>query len=169
MNKENLKETIETCIVNLQRLTKINCWNKISSNFVFIVSDFNEFERPNFFEQRKVRNKVNKSKTILSLDSVIEILDKEYQDLYDVNFYIFKATKKETVIEIQYYRKSNLDADYFEIAKNEKPMFHAKISKPYYVKNNNKFDVNWELGGVRYFWNHFIAQIKFRINIILNI
>ncbi|RXM53139.1 MULTISPECIES: hypothetical protein [unclassified Chryseobacterium] len=165
MNKENLKENIETCIVNLQRLAMINCWNKISPNYVFIVSDFNEFERLNFFEQRKVRNKVNKSKTILSLDSVIEILNKEYQDLYDINFYIFKATKKETVIEIQYYRKSNLDADYFEIVKNEEPMFHSKVSKPYYAKDNNKFDVNWELCGVRYFWNHFIAQIRYRINI----
>lgn len=164
MSKENLKENIEICIVNLKRLAQIHCWNKISPNLAFIISDFNEFERSNFFEQRKVRNKINKSKPILSLDAVIEILNKEYKDLYDINLYIFKASKKETIIEIQYYRKSNFKPVYFEFVKNEKTMFHSKISKPYYVKNNNKFDINWELGGVRYLWNHFLAQISFKIN-----
>ncbi|MBP2617726.1 hypothetical protein [Chryseobacterium jejuense] len=164
MSKENLKEKIETCIVNLQRLTKINCWNKISPNYVFIVSDFNEFDGANFFEQRKARNKVNKSKTPLLLDSVIEILDREYSDLYDVTLYIFKANKKETIIEIQYYRKSNLESDYLKIVKDEKPMFHSKISLPSYFLEGRKFDVNWELGGIRHSWNYFLSQIKYRIN-----
>ncbi|BAP31284.1 uncharacterized protein CHSO_2247 [Chryseobacterium sp. StRB126] len=164
MNKENLKENIKICIVNLQRLAIISYWNKISSNFVFIVSDFNESERSNFFEQRKVRNKVNKSKITLSLDSAIEILDREYQDLYDVNLYIFKADKKETIIEIQYYRKSNLEPDYLKMVKDNEPMYHSKISKPYYTKESNKFDVNWESGGIRYFGNYFLAQIKHRIH-----
>lgn len=164
MNKEYLKEKIESCIGNLQRLAKINCWNEISFNYVFIVSDFNEFEGSNFFEQRKARNKVNKFKTALSLDSVIEILNKESHDFYDVNLYIFKASKKETIIEIQYYRKSNLEPNYFEIVKNEKPMFHSKISLPSYFLEGRKFDVNWELGGIRHSWNHFLSQIKYRIN-----
>ncbi|OCA80359.1 hypothetical protein BBH99_15895 [Chryseobacterium contaminans] len=164
MGKENLKEKIEICIVNIQQLATTNCWNKISSNFVFIVSDFNEFEGENFFERRKSRNKVNKSKIILSLDLAIDILDREYQDLYDVNLYIFKANKKETIIEIQYYRKSNLASDYLKMVKDNEPMYHAKILKPYYVKDSNKFDVNWESGGLRYLWNHFLAQIRYRIN-----
>lgn len=164
VNKENLKENIEISIVNLQRLAMISCWNKISSNFVFIVSDFNEFEGGSFSELRKSRNKVNKSKITLSLDSAIEILEREYQDLYDVNLYIFKADKKETIIEIQYYRKSNFEFDYLMMVKDNEPMYHSKISRPYYVRNNNKFDVNWELCGMRYFWNHFLAQIKFKIN-----
>ncbi|WP_250254325.1 hypothetical protein [Chryseobacterium sp. Marseille-Q3244] len=170
MNKENLKEKIETCIVNLQRLATMNCWNKISPNCVFIVSDFNEFERPDFFTQRKVRNKINKSKTTLALDIAIDILNKEYHDLYDVTLYIFKAGQKETVIEIQYYRKSNFKTNYFAMVKDNPPMFHSKISKPYYVRSDNKFDVNWESGGLRHFFNHFIGQIKYRINtFILNV
>lgn len=164
MERGTLKDNIEICIANLQRLANINCWNKISANFVFIISDFNEFERSIFFEQRKVRNKVNKSKTVLGLDSAIEILTKEYDDLYDIALYIFKASKKETVIEIQYCRKSNFEPDYFAMVKDNLPMFHSKISKPYYIKDEHKFDVNWELGGLRYFCNHFISQIKYRIN-----
>ncbi|AZB26057.1 hypothetical protein EG339_16425 [Chryseobacterium bernardetii] len=164
MNKENIKENIEICLVGLQQLAKANCWNKISPNFVFIISDINEFEGENFFELRRSRNKVNKSKTRLSLNSAIEILDKEYQDLYDVNFYIFKASKKETIIEIQYYRKSNLAADYLKMVKNNKPMYHSKISRPYYARNDSKFDINWESGGVTYFINYFLIQIKYRVN-----
>lgn len=164
MIEEGLKENIEICIVNLQRLAQVCCWNKISPNFAFIVSDFNDFERSNFFDQRKARNKINKSKPILSLDAAIEILNKEYQDLYDVNLYIFKAHKKETIIEIQYYRKSNFEPDYLMLVKNDKPMYHSKISKPYYAGNDNKFDINWELGGVRHLWNHFLGRIKYRIN-----
>lgn len=164
MSKENLREEIETCIVNLQRLATITCWNKISSNVVFIVSDFNEFEGRNFFEQGKSRNRVNKYKTKLSLDSAIEVLDKEYSDLYDVTLYIFKASQKETVIEIQYYRKSNFESDYFAVVKDNPPIFHSKISKTYYANNHSKFDINWELGGVRYFWNHFLAQIKYKMH-----
>ncbi|WP_160138389.1 hypothetical protein [Chryseobacterium sp. c4a] len=163
-NIDSLKDNIEISIVNLQRLAKMSCWNIISPNLVFIVSDFNEFEEINFFEQRKSRNKVNKSKATLSLDSAIEILKNDYQDLYDVTLYIFKAGKKETVIEIQYYRKSNFEPDYFAVVKDNSPMFHSKISKPYYVRDHKKFDVNWELGGLRYFCNHFISQIKYRIN-----
>lgn len=84
--------------------------------------------------------------------------------------YIFKAGKKETVIEIQYYRKSNFEPGYFAMVKDNPPMFHSKISKPYYVKDHNKFDMNWESGGIRHFWKHFISQIKYRINtFILNL
>lgn len=87
MEKERLKNNILTGIVNLQRLVKISCWNIISPNFVFILSDFKEFERANFFEQRKDRNKTNKSKVVLDLDSAIEILKKDYHDLYDATLY----------------------------------------------------------------------------------
>ncbi|WP_347218628.1 hypothetical protein [Chryseobacterium sp.] len=165
VSKENLKEKIEICIVNLQRLAKINCWNKISPNFVFIISDFNEFERSNFFAERKVRNKINKSKTTLALDVAIDILTKEYHDLYDINLSIFKADRIETIIEIEYYRKSNLKYDYFKTVRDNKPMLYSVILYPPYFLKDRKFDVNWELGGVRYFWNYFLHQMKYKINI----
>ncbi|SIT01614.1 hypothetical protein SAMN05421786_10451 [Chryseobacterium ureilyticum] len=170
VSKENLKINIESGIVNLQRLAMISCWNKISSNFVFIVSDFNEFERSNFLEQRKIRNKVNKSKVILGLDSAIELLVKDYYDLYDITVYIFKADKKETIIEIQYYRKSNFEPDYFVMVKDNPPMFHSKISFPPYFLKGSKFDINWELDGIIHSWNYFLGQIKYRLNtFVLNV
>ncbi len=35
---------------------------------------------------------------------IIEKLEVEYSDLYDVVFYVFKAAKSETIIEIEYFR-----------------------------------------------------------------
>lgn len=158
----NLKKNIEDCVINLQKLVNVYCWNNISSNFVFIVSDFNEIERTNFFRQRKTRNKINKSKKLLGLDSAVAILSKVYLDLYDINLYVYKADKKETVIEIQYYRKSNFEYDYFETIKDNLPMFHAKIAKPYYVKDDEKFDVNWELqGSIAPIWKNFCYKFQY--------
>ena len=43
-------------------------------------------------------------------------------------------------------------------------MLHMKIGIPIYVNNKTeKYDVNWELGGIRYKWNNFLGQIRFKI------
>lgn len=47
------------------------------------------------------------------------------------------------MIEILYYRKSNLEPDYFITVQNNPPMFHSKISTPFYVLEGERFDVNW--------------------------
>jgi hypothetical protein len=43
-------------------------------------------------------------------------------------------------------------------------MLHCKVGLPHYRKNDNeKFDVNWELGGIRHEWNIFLGKIRFKI------
>ena len=163
MNRESLKDSINICITNLLGLAKINCWNTISPNLFFILSDFNEFEGENSAEQRMSRNRINNSKTLLTLDSAVEILQKEFNDLYDVTLYIFRANTKETIIEIQYYRKSNFDADYLAVVKDNPPMFHSKIAMPVYVLEGEKFDVNWESGeGIHHVWRNFLYKRKIK-------
>ncbi|KAA2222724.1 hypothetical protein [Chryseobacterium sediminis] len=168
MNKENLKESINICITNLLQLAKINCWNLISSNLFFILSDFNEFEGANSTEKRWSRNRINNSKRLLTLDSAIEILHKEFYDLYDVTLYIFRANTRETIIEIQYYRKSNFEADYFAVVKDNPPMFHSKIAMPVYAWEGGKFDINWESGGgihrvwKNFLWSNFLYRRKIK-------
>jgi hypothetical protein len=103
------------------------------------------------------RNRANNSKNLLTLDSAVEILQKEFNDLYDVTLYIFRANTKETILEIQYYRKSNFDADYFAAIKNDPPRFHSKIAMPGYALEGEKFDVNWESGGgIHHVWRNFL-------------
>ncbi|MDW9379626.1 hypothetical protein GFU89_05400 [Chryseobacterium sp. JV558] len=138
-------------------MAKINCWNTISPNLFFILSDFNEFKELNSTERNMSRNRINNSKTLLNVDSALEILRNEFDDLYDVTLYIFRANTKETIIEIQYYRKSNFNADYFAIVKDNSPMFHSKIAMPVYAWEGEKFDVNWESGGgIHHAWKDFL-------------
>lgn len=49
-------------------------------------------------------------------------------------------------------------------------MLHCKISIPPYVKKDKikKFDINWELGGLRYKWNMFRWKTKYQIENLLN-
>ncbi len=84
--------------------------------------------------------------------------------MYDINLYIYKSKKESTIIEIQYYLKSSLESDFYKTVKNNESMLHSKIKLPNYRKNDTyKFDINWELGGIRHEWNSFIAKIQFKI------
>ncbi|AZA83331.1 hypothetical protein C1637_21620 [Chryseobacterium lactis] len=111
------------------------------------MSDSNELTGENLKERDEFRKRINNSKELLDLDSAAELLSKEYSDLYDVNLYIFRSFKRETIIEIRFYRKSNFDPDYFALVKDTPPMFHSKITMPIYAEEAIKFDVNWESGG----------------------
>ncbi|MDR6922314.1 hypothetical protein [Chryseobacterium sp. 2987] len=163
MTFESIKEDINNSLGSLLTHAKDCSWNTISPNIGFIVSDFNEFKGANSFERSMSRNKVNNSKKLLSLESAVEMLKKEYDDLYDINLYIFRAFRNETIIEIQYYRKSNFEPDYFETVKDSQPMLHAKIALPSYASEGGKFDVNWESGGgFRHAWKSFLYQFKYK-------
>ncbi|ASK28955.1 hypothetical protein CEY12_02015 [Chryseobacterium sp. T16E-39] len=164
MLKETLEINLNSSVVNLFRLAKISCWNKMSQNCLYIVSDCNEFYSLDDKDYETVRRKINNKKNPRNLDSAIYELEKEYDDLYDIVLYVFKAKRNLTVIEIQYYRKSNFDSEYFEVVKNNLPMFHAKISRPIYIGGQDiKFDVNWESQNVRYYfnlWRYRLKQLK---------
>lgn len=161
MNTETIELEIRNIISSLIKLANNYCWNEISPNYSFILSDI--IEREHF--SRKDRNVINDKKSPINLKYAIEFLEKEYSDLYDINFYIFKSKKQQTIIEIQYYRKSSLDKDFFDKVKNSPPMVYAKISMPVYAKNGEKFDVNWESEGVTHKWKTFIYDLKYRMKI----
>lgn len=161
MTRETLHNNIENLTLRLIKLADDYCWNAISSNLTFIVSDFNEFGSDPF-KIRQIRNKVNKSKKPQSLKTAIEVMIQEYDDLYDINLYIFKALKNETIIEIQYYRRSNMDPDYFQVIKDDPTIYHAKIAHPKYRLEGEKFDVNWESRGWIHLWNSVIYEYRYR-------
>jgi len=162
MFRENLEKDIKDSVTNLVRLVEKECWNKLSANFSFILSDFNEFKGENFFELAKSKVEINNKKIPQRLETVIETLRTEYSDLHDIVLYIFKANKSETIIEIEYFRKSNLDDDYLEGIKNNPTMFHSKIAMPPYWKNGKKIDVNWHFGGLRHRMNLFVYNFNNR-------
>lgn len=156
ISKENFEPEIKKAVADLFNLADRYCRNRLSPECFFIVSDFSDFTDSKGFENRKLRNKINSYKTLSNMDSSIEILKQQYADLYGIVLYVFKAERNKTIIEIECYRKSDLDHSYFEKVKNNQPMLHAKIQLPLYCKNGEKFDVNWRLVGWRHRWNMFI-------------
>lgn len=122
-----LKENIQLTISSLEALVEECCWNKISNNYLYILTDISELEYSNFHELRTTIRKINNKKRPKDLDSVLKSLTEIYSDLYDINCYIFRAEKDFTIVEIQYYKKSNLDRDFAKKVRDNPPMYHARV------------------------------------------
>lgn len=153
-----MKEATST----LLEMARNSCWNKISGNTSYIISEIINDER-NFFDKRIERKKANEKKKSKSLEQITAELKDIYENLYDINLYIYKSEKESSIIEIQYYPKSSLESEFYETVKDNDPMLHMKIGIPPYVNNKTeKYDVNWELGGIIYEWNLFWSRLKFK-------
>ena len=138
-------------------MARNSCWNKISDNTSYIISEIK-----NGVPNRTERKKANNKKKPKSLGKITTELKAFYENLYDINLYIYKSEKESTIIEIQYYPKSSLESDFFETVKDNEPMLHMKIGIPPLLNNKTeKYDVNWELGGIRYEWNFFWRRMRF--------
>ncbi|MCD9855300.1 hypothetical protein LUD75_11310 [Epilithonimonas sp. JDS] len=155
------EKDIADFVVKLIEIVNQNCWNTISQNLVFIISDIKEVSGINFFVERVNRNKFIKDKKENNLTETVNYLNKFSDNIYDLNLYIYKAEKDKTIIEIRYFLKSDLDPDYLKNVIDNKPMLHSKVTKPPYIKNNkDKFDINWELGGIRHQWKMLLWKMK---------
>lgn len=163
MQKSALETIISQSLSDLLKLADKFCVNKVSSNFKFILSDFQDGEGLNFHEIRKLKNKNNNRKVPQDLADIIDFLHQEFADLYDVTLYVFHARKEVTIIELEYVRKSNLSVAYYDKIKDVSPLFHSKIVLPgYYKDNENKFDINWHHEGFIHLWKSFIFDFKIR-------
>lgn len=159
---DSTKIDIQDLSDKLIELARNSCWNDFSNSYAYIISEIVKDDK-DFFEKRIERKKRNSKKRLLSIEQAREELDTIYQNLYDVNFFVFKAIKSKTIIEIQYYPKSSLAKDYYEKVKDNEPMLHCKVSTPFYLKREgDKFDVNWELLGLRYNWNVFLHRLRIK-------
>lgn len=151
----DIEEKLESLTGELLKLADETCWNTISKNLLFILSDISEVEGENHFIKRNHRNKLNKKKLPKNFIEAVTELKDIYDSIYDINLYIYKSEKHKTIIDIRYFLKSRLDADFLKTVIDNPPMLHCKIAIPPYVKKDNrkKFDINWELEGLRYTWH----------------
>lgn len=162
ITKDKLEQNLKEATSTLLEMAENSCWNKISENTSYIISEIVNDER-NLFDNRIKRKKANEKKNPKSLEQITAELKDIYENLYDINLYVYQSKKESTIIEIQYYPKSSLEPDFYETIKNNEPMLHMKIGIPPYVNNKNeKYDVNWELGGIRHEWNLFWYRLKFK-------
>lgn len=153
--RESLRNSILSSRTALFNMAKDCCWNQLSNNCLYLLSEIEDTEE-NFHEQRRRRRQQNSLKTPQTLAQILPTLEEIYDNLYDVNLYVYHAKKRITLIEIQYYPISSLDSAYAEKVRHRAPMFHSKITIPPYRKDDEeKFDINWELGGIKHRWKMF--------------
>ncbi|CAM3860197.1 MULTISPECIES: hypothetical protein [Flavobacterium] len=167
MNKKSLENKISDSTSKLIDMATDICWNEISRDCLYIMSEIDETIGENYFERNKIRKKVNQSLIPKSLQEITQDLILLYKNLYDINLYIYKASKNRTIIEIKYFLKTSHTKDFYELIKDNEPMLHCKVSLPNYsretgkvTEKRKKFDVNWQLGGIRFKWNTFLYTIK---------
>lgn len=162
--ENSIEQKIQNLTTSLLEIVNIYCWNTISKNVVFILSNISETEKKgeNAFGRRHDRNILNKKKTPKNFSEAIAELKEIYHSIYDINLYVYKAEKHRTILDIQYFLKTELDPDILSVVTNNPAMLHCKITNPPYLKENSKFDVNWELGGIRHNWNMFWWKREFK-------
>lgn len=144
MTKDTLKKEIEEAIPSLLEMARELSRNKISDNCKFILIEIKDSDE-NFNMQRVLRKKENNKKVPVTFSEIILPLQNIYENLYDINLQIFRASRRLTVIEILYYPKSSLDPDYKKSVLCNSPMLHCKVAQPPWLTGKKeKFDINWE-------------------------
>ncbi|VXB86811.1 conserved hypothetical protein [Flavobacterium sp. 9AF] len=168
MTLENLEIKISDVTKCLITMVNDLCCNTLSKNWYYILSEIDETIGKNLFEKNKIRKKTNEGIAPKHLEEITQDLALLYTNLYDINFYIYKATKDKTVIDIKYFLKTSHTKDFYETIKNNDPMWHCKVAIPPYLssigkptKEKKKFDVNWQLGGIRYEWYLFLYRFEY--------
>ena len=167
MTLETLENEIKDAIARLFDMARSLTRNKISENYKFILTEIKDSSE-NFHEQRKINKVVNDKKVPISLAELIPTLRNLYNNFYDINLHIYKATRDVTIIDFRYYPKSSLDQDFRVKVLNNPPMLHCKVTYPPWLSDKKeKFDINWEhyegLNRLRLLW----LKLKLRTRIRL--
>ena len=159
-------ETIEKDVVEtteqLIEMSKDICWNTISNNCTYIITEIDNSLRGNTVKGRETIKKNDQKKKDKPLSQIVLELQAIYPNLYDVVLTMYRALPNKSIIEIRYYPKSAFDKAYFDKIKDKIPLIHPSILIPPYINSLNpemkKFDINWQHGGLRHKWNIFWAK-----------
>lgn len=144
MTLEEFTHQISELSRMVRQLAEKSCTNMISENFVYILSQININESGNAFSQRAKRIKENDIKKAIDIEDAGRMLYKHFIDLYDVNIFIHRSETNRTIIDLRYVLKSSFEQEHKSKIYQNAPMFHAKLSIPPMLENNEKFNVNWE-------------------------
>jgi hypothetical protein len=107
MKKETIHKELSDAVQGLLKLARKLSYTKISDNCFFIISEIKPSDKSTF-EQTKIRKSIKDKKIPKSFIEIVAEVEAMYSSLYDVNLYIYKAKKNETIIEIQYFPRTSL-------------------------------------------------------------
>lgn len=163
MSPENLKIEVEEATKRLLRLARESTWNKISNNCLFILSEIKNSD-DNLHLERKKKIAENNQKIPVGLEELMPELLAQYNNLYDINLEIFKASKEVAIVDIRCYLKSSIDEEFRKTIIEKPPMLHCHVlPPPWLFESNKEFDINWQHRSVLTKWKLFWARQKFKL------
>ena len=156
MNSEAFKTELNVMLSRLLVMAKESSIQPISENCQFFLSEIEiDSATKGRFTKQKFTGRLS------TFDEVYAELEHMHDNLYDINLFVFKAHPKKTIIEVKYLLKSSLNHAYPDSVTDKPPMIHAKVAIPPYRLNNEKFDINWEFGGIRAQWKLLIWKLSY--------
>ncbi|UOE47644.1 hypothetical protein MTO98_24850 [Mucilaginibacter sp. SMC90] len=165
ITKATLYDHLAGATVSLLEIARKLSWNKITDNCLYITSEI-ENSTQGFCDLHKLRKQNNDQKMLRSLADVMPQLLSLYDNLHDINLYIYRAERNVTIIEIAYYLKTSLDAMYRETIITDPPMLHCKVPIPNYralkEDRDKKFDINWQLNPLNHRLRVFWMRLKYK-------
>jgi len=163
MEVTTLPHHIQKMVPKLLGMAKDVTTNGTYGNCKFILTEIKHREEKPYI-QKRLNNKENDKKTPVTLPEILPVLQDMYENLHDINLYIYKSTKELTIIDIRYYLKSSLEENDRQQVINDPPMLHCKVSLPPWISGKDeKFDINWEHRPVLIRWKLFWWKLKRKI------
>lgn len=168
MKKESILQDISTATTKLLEMARNSCWNKISENCLYIISE-DRNSQLKFAEQFQLKIAENKLKVPKTLTNIRLELEGLYDNFYDVNLYVYRAKKDVTIVDICYYSRISLESEYRKKVESNLPMLHCKVATPIYCgrfdpdnKREGKFDIHWQFGTLNHKWRLFWYRRKMK-------
>ncbi len=161
---ENLDRQIGKATSQLLEMAKECSWNNISGNVTYVLRKIEPgaTDGENLHDRNRIRKKVLEQQAPVSLGAAADRLKSGFENIYLLDLYIFKANKKETIVEIEILEKTELDPAYQQAVNHLPPRIHCKVAIPPYssFEAKDKFDINWQLETVEYQWKMFRRRWK---------
>jgi hypothetical protein len=139
-----LRQEIGKATLSLLQLAREITWNKIPDNCKYILTEIKPSEG-NLHLERQIRVKENNRKTPVTLAELMPELKTLFDNFYEINLCIHKATKELTIIDFRYYPKSLLDEEEYKRLRDNPPRLRCFVAHPPWLfEEKKKFNINWE-------------------------
>jgi hypothetical protein len=164
MTRDSIKSEIENATQSLLKMAREMSYNNISHNLSFIIHKVDDgySQVSNYFKKYALRKKINDAKPVLTLEEAINELKNYFEDIYEINLYVYKAEKTKTIIEIEITEK-----DRNGFIREGTPFLHCKVAIPPYADEpKQKFDINWQFGSCNSKWKMFWWKRKINQELI---
>ena len=161
LNREEFEQKLLDSLNGLRLLVDKCCFNVLSNNYTFILTEIDIHPRGDFHDWRLLSIELNTKKPHLSYDEVIAHLLPIYLNLHEITTVVYKAQKNSTIIEVAYVLKSALAPSTQEHRKDKEPTYHVHVFRPFYLKDESvKFDINWQHQEWKNWWKRLVWKWK---------